>query len=1137
MLSIPCSRGLIALTVVSLAASTSLRLDADAEPSIGHLPMTFIANAGQTDGAVSAHSVGVASAMSLFFTHRDVRLVLSRDGVRTAVTMTLVDSQASRVELLGRTAGHVNYITANAHRSGMAAYREVRYRDAWPGVDVRFVGDKERLVYELLLSPGARVEDIQFRFDGADSVALTETGGLRIATPAGDLLDDPPVTYQMVEGHRKLVSSRFVISEDGDVRFDVGTYDDSAPLVIDPSIAYLSYANAASDQYVVGIAVDAAGALHVAGLGFSPAFPLRIGPQDSSGQGDVVVAKLSPAGDAIDYLTVVGGSGLDGVRDIALDAFGSVYITGVTESADFPVTAGVFRGTKGAARDGFIAKLNPLGTRLEFSTFLGANAATEPASIALDTLGQPHVAGSTYATNLPRTAGAITPAHVTADQSDAFLLKLNATGASVLYGTYAGGAEVDEGVDLAVDEAGDAYLLVATRSPALPTTPGAVQPALPHEFSSYVARIRTSRPVATLQYATYIGGSGWSRPVAIAIQPASQLAMIAIRADPYGTFPTSDGKPLNAATAIVKLNDSGSEFVYLRGVGPYGDVIPYALDVRADGVAYVGGVWGDTSGHAWMSQVDANGVEAHRFTLSPICVGGPCGASVSAIAAGDNDNVFIAGFTSTPLPVTPNAAQTTVGNGYVAKVSFADVAGVNIALDTTNEASSREAPHYDPAMAVDGDFSTRWSSQFSDRQWITIDLGQRYRVDRIVLYWETAHADEYELHISDDGVNWYPLASSLTQSPALVDGGVDNYLNLTGTGRYVRMFGYTRATRWGFSLWEIEVYGMPVNTPAPPVGDLNLVRLNGVWATASSEEAYPAYSAMHAIDGVARSRWSSAFADPQWIQVFLGGPSFNISRVVLEWETAYAADYRIEVSDDGMSWKTVREVSSGDGGTDSHAIAAVGRYVRVYGVRRATPWGYSLWELEVYGTVNTELRDVVRYASDVVRGTLPIVSDPTAAGGRKVSSANTGWASTEQPPAWNDGTPYVDFYIGVPHGGTYRLWIRLKARDNSKWNDSVWVQIGNATLNGAPVYEYYTDDALLVNLEDCSGCGVQGWGWQDNSWWLKQPSAVTFKAGLHVLRVLLREDGVEFDQVVLSPLRYRITPPGPVKNDNTILLR
>ena len=181
--------------------------------------------------------------------------------------------------------------------------------------------------------------------------------------------------------------------------------------------------------------------------------------------------------------------------------------------------------------------------------------------------------------------------------------------------------------------------------------------------------------------------------------------------------------------------------------------------------------------------------------------------------------------------------------------------------------------------------------------------------------------------------------------------------------------------------------------------------------------------------------------------------------------------------------------------------------------------------------------DIVLYASDVshMSGWL-LVSDSTAAGGLKLSSDDNGWSSTEAPPP-PSSAPVASFAIDVPATGNYRLWLRMKGKDNSKWNESVWVQFSNATRNGTEVYRWGTNQALLVNLENCLACGIQQWGWQDNSWWLNQSPVVTLRQGPQFVYVGIREDGVEFDQIVLSPERYLNSAPGAVKNDTTVLDR
>nr|WP_308425458.1 ThuA domain-containing protein [Micromonospora parathelypteridis] len=239
------------------------------------------------------------------------------------------------------------------------------------------------------------------------------------------------------------------------------------------------------------------------------------------------------------------------------------------------------------------------------------------------------------------------------------------------------------------------------------------------------------------------------------------------------------------------------------------------------------------------------------------------------------------------------------------------------------------------ANAVDGNAATRWGSAYTDPQWITVDLGATYAINRVRLAWETAHARAYQVQVSPDNVAWSPVHTTTTG-----DGGVDD-LTVTGTGRYLRVYGTQRATQWGYSLWDLNVYGTSS-------GGTLLSR--GRPVTTSSVEPGSAHVAANAVDGNAATRWGSAYADPQWISVDLGA-SHTLDRVRLTWEAAYARAYQVQVSPDNVTWSPVHTTTSGDGGVDDIAISATGRYLRVQGTQRALPaYGYSLWELEVHGT-------------------------------------------------------------------------------------------------------------------------------------------------------------------------------------------
>jgi hypothetical protein len=255
-------------------------------------------------------------------------------------------------------------------------------------------------------------------------------------------------------------------------------------------------------------------------------------------------------------------------------------------------------------------------------------------------------------------------------------------------------------------------------------------------------------------------------------------------------------------------------------------------------------------------------------------------------------------------------------------------------------ASSVENATFPAGNATDGDTATRWSSAFSDPQWLEVDLGSTADISQVVLQWEAAYATAFQIQTSPDGTNWTTVYSTTTGT-----GGTQT-LGVTGTGRYVRMYGTARGTPYGYSLWEFQVYGTPADS-ACGTTDAALNRP----ATASSVEN-ATFPAGNATDGNTATRWSSAFSDPQWLEVDLGA-SESICQVTLDWETAYATAFQIQTSADGTTWTTVYSTTTGTGGNQTLGVAGTGRYVRMYGTARATPYGYSLWEFGVHTTGGT----------------------------------------------------------------------------------------------------------------------------------------------------------------------------------------
>ncbi|MCY0925420.1 discoidin domain-containing protein [Streptomyces sp. H27-H1] len=284
--------------------------------------------------------------------------------------------------------------------------------------------------------------------------------------------------------------------------------------------------------------------------------------------------------------------------------------------------------------------------------------------------------------------------------------------------------------------------------------------------------------------------------------------------------------------------------------------------------------------------------------------------------------------TFSTLPASPaRAAETLLSQGKPVTVSGSE-------------------PGYTPASAVDGNQGTRWSSAFTDPQWIQVDLGATAAISRVSLNWEGAYAKALQIQVSADATNWTTVYGTTSGA-----GGAQN-LAVSGTGRYVRMYGTQRATGYGYSLWEFQVYG----TPGSGDGGGDALLSYGRTGAASSAQAdgncwecTPA----RAFDRDPASRWATSpttgWTDPGWISVDLGAPA-QIHKVALQWDPAYAKSFQIQVSPDGNTWTSVYSTTAGTGFKQTLTVSGSGRYVRMYGTERATPYGYSLWEFQVYGT-------------------------------------------------------------------------------------------------------------------------------------------------------------------------------------------
>jgi hypothetical protein len=300
---------------------------------------------------------------------------------------------------------------------------------------------------------------------------------------------------------------------------------------------------------------------------------------------------------------------------------------------------------------------------------------------------------------------------------------------------------------------------------------------------------------------------------------------------------------------------------------------------------------------------------------------------------------------ASPVPVSFSKASAYSKNGATTMVetmtSSQQLLNPNIALHHSAFASSKEGDAYSASAAFDGDLQTRWASTWSDPQWIYVDLGSAYNISSVVLTWE-AYGKNYEIQLSDNAAQWKTIYSTEHGH-----GGVEK-IQLSGVGRYVRLFMNKRVTEYGDSLFEFEVYGNSVsasdNTEQSATPTINKALRKPAEASSYEERVW---DARYAVDGNSLTRWSSEFSEPQWIYVDLGSVQ-KISRVILTWEHAYAKAYKVQVSDDKLTWADVYSITNGDGDVDDIRLSTTGRYVRIFCTERSNEYGFSLWGFEVY---------------------------------------------------------------------------------------------------------------------------------------------------------------------------------------------
>jgi hypothetical protein len=520
------------------------------------LPSFFVENTGQAPADVKF--VLRRTASEAYFSDRSVTLALLGGSLNMSFENSSGRSFLEGREKLSATANFFRGDDQESWRSNVPLYRQIAYRELWPGIDLVYSTSTESFKSEFRVASGGNPESIRWRYGPKARVKVEPDGSLLIESGGQSVRERAPVVYQEAVDGRIAVDGSYEIAPDGSVGFHLGEYDANSELVIDPVIVFTSYLGGSHQDVANAVAADAFGNIVAVGYTTSSNFPATAASLQPQGglTTNAFVAKFGGNGSHLIFCTFLGGNIYDVANAVTIDAAGDIYVAGVTASHNFPTTSAVQPLLRGG-KDAFVAKLTPSGSKLVYSTYLGGSNDDYANAIAVDSYGQAYIGGATFSTDFP-----VVGVQSSTNQGgeDGFVAKLTPAGTAIEYSVYLGGSAADYVSAIAVNPAGNAFVAGSTYSTNFPSV-RAVQPASGGNQDAFVAELTPS--ANGLLFSTYLGGSnGYGGPEyaqAIALDASGNI------------FVAGTTSSLN-----FPVTSNALQATYLGGADPHGFLAKYS---------------------------------------------------------------------------------------------------------------------------------------------------------------------------------------------------------------------------------------------------------------------------------------------------------------------------------------------------------------------------------------------------------------------------------------------------------------------------------------------------------------------------------------------------------------------------------